>query len=54
MDTDRRESPHTGHPVTPKKMKLLIDEGEGLTVEFKLQAFAVFVIFVVKRIADVW
>ncbi|MBI2265120.1 MAG: ATP-binding protein, partial [Armatimonadetes bacterium] len=35
MDTDKHERPHTGHTITTGQVKLLIGEGEGLTLEFK-------------------
>lgn len=35
MQTNRHQRPHTSRTVTPEEVKLLIGEGEGLTVEFK-------------------
>lgn len=35
MDADKHKMSDTDRPVTPEQMKLLIREGEGLTVEFK-------------------
>lgn len=35
IDVDKHKVSDTDRPVTPERMKLLIREGEGLTVEFK-------------------